>query len=388
MLKKRQQESQFHILVEELKLHDREYFFKFLRMSPERLEHLLNLVAPYITKKKCNSRIPVSAGERLVVTLRYLATGDSQQSQAFNFRLGKSTVCNIIKETCSGIWNSLCTTYLKAPKSEHEWKEIANEMFTQWNFPNCIGALDGKHIAIECPANSGSNFFNYKKFYSIVLMAMCDARYCFTLVDIGNNGRDNDAQIFNNSAMGKALSNNELNVPSCSSIVGHTLPYVVVADEIFALKPWLMKPYGGKGLPQDKEIFNYRLSRCRRTIENSFGILSARWRIFRRPIKAKPETVDLIIKASLCLHNYLQLTYNAHYIPAGFVDAEDTTGNIVPGNWRSITSGDNGAMEAFSVGRANNRSSFEAIEVREKFKKYFTSKEGSLSWQVTYVNSF
>ncbi|CAB4010847.1 Hypothetical predicted protein, partial [Paramuricea clavata] len=350
-------------------------------MSLERLEHLLNQVAPYIVKKKCNSRIPLSPGERLVVTLRYLATGDSQQSQAFNFRLGKSTVCNIIKETCSGLWNALSASYLKAPNSENKWKQIANEMFSQWDFPNCIGALDGKHVAIECPANSGSNFFNYKKFYSIVLMAMCDARYCFTLVDIGNNGRDNDAQIFNNSAMGKALSNNELNVPSCSSIDGHTLPYVVVSDEIFALKPWLLKPYGGKRLPQDNEIFNYRLSRCRRTIENSFGILAARWRIFRRPIKAKPETVDLIIKACLCLHNYLQLTYNAHYIPAGFVDAEDSTGNFIPGNWRNITMGDIGAMEAFTVGRANNRSSFEANEVRETFKKYFISREGSLSWQ-------
>ena len=104
-------------------------------------------------------------------------------------------------------------------------------------------------------------------------MAMCDARYCFTLVDTRNNRSDNDAQIFINSVMGKALSNNELNVPSCSSIVGNTLPYVVVSDEIFALKPWLMNPYGVKGLPRGKEIFNYRLSHCRRTIENSFGIL-------------------------------------------------------------------------------------------------------------------
>ncbi|CAB4010235.1 Hypothetical predicted protein, partial [Paramuricea clavata] len=161
-----------------------------------------------------------------------------------------------------------------------------------------------------------------------------------------------------------------------------------VSDEIFVLKPWLLKPYGGKRLPQDNEIFNYRPSCCRRTIENSFGILAARWRIFRRPIKAKPQTVDLIIKACLCLHNYLQLTSNAHYIPAGFVDAEDSTGNFIPGNWRNITTGDIGAMEAFTVGRANNRSSFEANEVRETFKKYFINREGSLSWQVNYVNSF
>ena len=87
-------------------------------------------------------------------------------------------------------------------------------------------------------------------------MAMCDSRYCFTLVDIGNFGRDNDAHIFNNSMMGKAFLNDELNVPSPREVDGYQLPFFIVSDEIFALKPWLMKPYGGKGLPQEEEIFN------------------------------------------------------------------------------------------------------------------------------------
>ena len=132
-------------------------------------------------------RIPLSPGERLVVTPHHLATGDLQQSQAFNFRLGKSTVCSVIKETCRGLWNALSATFLKSPNSVNEWKQIANGMFSQLDFPNRIGALDGKNITIECPANSGADFYNYKKFYSIVLMAMCDARYRFTLVNIGNN---------------------------------------------------------------------------------------------------------------------------------------------------------------------------------------------------------
>ena len=76
----------------------------------------------------------------------------------------------------------------------------------------------------------------------------------------------------------------------------------------------------------------YRLSRCRRTIENTFGILSARWRIFRRLIRANPETVDLIVKACICLHHFFQLTYNAHYVPAGFVDHENGHDDIIPGD--------------------------------------------------------
>jgi hypothetical protein len=387
MLKQRKQHSQYHILVEELRLYDREYFFKYLRMSPERLQRLVELVAPFIAKKKCRSRETLSPAERLVVTIRYLATGDSQQSQTFNFRLGNSTVCNIVRQTCQGIWDALNESFLKPPKTAGEWKKIAQGMFDDWDFPNCLGALDGKHIAIECPPNSGSEFYNYKKFFSIVLMAMCDSKYCFTLIDLGANGRENDAHIFNNSDMCRAIVNNELDIPGSSFIRGHKLPYVIVSDEIFGLKPWLMKPYGGNGLLQEEEIFNYRLSRCRRTIENTFGILCARWRIFRRPIRAKPETVDVIVKACVCLHNYLRLTYNAHYVPVGFVDHQHDNGDIIPGDWRQMTVEDTGAMQALRVGRAHNRYSFDANAVRKKFKDYFVSREGTVPWQTKHVTS-
>ena len=128
-----------------------------------------------------------------------------------------------------------------------------------------------------------------------------------------------------------------------------------------------MKPYSGRGLSQEEEIFNYRLSRCRRAIENTFRILSARWRIFRRPIKAKPETVDHIVKACICLHNYLRLTYNAQYVPIGFIDHETGIGDIIPGDWRKISMDDAGAMQPIRVGRAHNRRSVDANEVRGLF---------------------
>eukprot|EP00795_Rhopilema_esculentum_P011796 gene11796-2174_t len=158
---------------------------------------------------------------------------------------------------------------------------------------------------IECPANGDSEFFNYKGFHSIVILALCDGKYCFTMVDVGNFGGENDATVFNNSVIGHGFAANAFNIPKSSLVHGHQLPYVIVADEIFALKPYLLKPYPGNSLNSSRRIFNHRLSRCRRIIENAFGILSARWRIFRGPIKSKPKYVDSIIKACLCLHNYL-----------------------------------------------------------------------------------
>ena len=179
-------------------------------MSPQRFEALLQKVGPLISKQDTQLR---PAGERLAITIRYLATGDSQLSLSYAFRRGRSTISNIISETCPALWDVLSVEYLKAP-SGNDWKAIANDFEKQWHFPGCIGALDGKHICIECPQNMGSAFYNYKSFHSIVLMAMCDANYCFTLVDIGGYGRDNDAGIFNNSLFGKAFIEGNIDLRS------------------------------------------------------------------------------------------------------------------------------------------------------------------------------
>ena len=78
-------------------------YARFTRMSPERFEDLLTLVGPFIEKKPCRSRSSISEAERLMVTLRYLATGDSQQSLSFLFRIGRSTISNLLRETCEAI---------------------------------------------------------------------------------------------------------------------------------------------------------------------------------------------------------------------------------------------------------------------------------------------
>ena len=101
-----------------------------------------------------------------------------------------------------------------------------------------------------------------------------------------------------------------------------------------------MRPYPGKRLPHEQKIFNYRLSRARRVVENAFGILSSRWRIFRRPIIASLNKAILVTKAACCLHNYLQVQNKAtipieqHYCPPGFADCEDRRGNVALGRWR------------------------------------------------------
>lgn len=108
--------------------------------------------------------------------------------------MGKTTVRNIILETCEIIWKILSPTYVAIPNHK-DFSQIAQDFNKMWNMPNCVGAIDGKHIAIQCPPNSHTNYFNYKKFFSIVLLAACDANYIFSNICIGAYGSQSDGGI-------------------------------------------------------------------------------------------------------------------------------------------------------------------------------------------------
>ena len=194
---------------------------------------------------------------------RFLATGDSYTTIAASFRSHKSTICKIVPETCDAIWRNLQPKVLPTPTAE-SWKEIAKDFYHFWQFPNCVGALDGKHVIIQALALSGSLYYNYKNTHSIVLLAVADAQYKFVYVDVGAYGRQSDGSVFSNS-LNQSLLANTINLPPPSNLPNTelTLPYVFVGDEAFPLTPNLMRPFPGRNLSHDKRIFNYRLSRAR-----------------------------------------------------------------------------------------------------------------------------
>jgi hypothetical protein len=145
------------------------------------------------------------------------------QTLAWSYKMGLTTVHSIVHEVCKVIRDVLAPQYLKEPSTQ-EWQQISQDFYKLWNFPNSIGALDGKHINIQAPANSGSLFFNYKKTYSIVLLASCDAY-----------GSQSDGGIFRNSIFGQRLDSGSFNVPEDNYIPNTNvkIPYAVVADEAF-----------------------------------------------------------------------------------------------------------------------------------------------------------
>lgn len=139
-------------------------------------------------------------------------------------------------------------------------------------------------------------------------MVVVDANYQISLVDIGAPGRHSDGGIFYDSEIGKRLQNGTLTVPPPRPVEhsGPILPFILVGDEAFPLTQYMLRPYPRSSrLDRRKNVFNYLLSRARRIVENVFGILSARMRIFRRPLIASIHIATKIIKAITCLYNFI-----------------------------------------------------------------------------------
>ena len=148
-----------------------------------------------------------------------------------------------------------------------------------------------------------------------------------------------------------------------------------------------MRAYARQGIPEDEAIFNYRMSRTRRVIENAFGTLAARWRILMQPIQAKVKKTELIVKSTICLHNFLRQTNSATYFSTGFVDTYDETGEIKEGEWQKLA-GDGQGMLLENIDPLRGcRPTNSTIGVRDFLKTYVNSFEGSLSWQWGHVRS-
>lgn len=241
-----------------------------------------------------------------------------------------------------------------------EWKAISDQYEIRANFPHCLGAIDGKHIRIIKPWGSGSEYFNYKKFFSIVLMAVVDSNYYFRYIDVGSFGHEGDSNILKTTKLGKQIYQQALNlpqpVPLPNDLSGQPMPYVFVADEAFAMCENVMRPYPARKLTWQQRVFNYRLSRARRYVECGFGILANKWRILHRPIDVSIDMADIIIQACCVLHNFVR-----HRDGYNFEDTLSCPLESIP-----------------AIGTRGNNI---GVETRDSFKSYFCSPAGSVPWQ-------
>ena len=133
---------------------------------------------------------------KLALTLRHLASGSKSVDMQYAWRVPQNTICLAVKEVCQAIVEEYNDELMTCPTTPDGWRNIAGDFYSKWNCPHCLGALDGKSIAMKCPFRSGSLYYNYKGFFSVVLFALVDANYTFIWADIGGTGFASDAQIY------------------------------------------------------------------------------------------------------------------------------------------------------------------------------------------------
>ena len=170
-----------------LRLEDENAFANYVRLPPDMFDERLNRISQVIRRRDIYMRLALDAGMKLAMTLRHLATGDRYHTLQYDFRCGYSSVVWSVQEVCQAIIQGLKDEVMPLPRTQEDWKAIAQQFQDRWNVPHALGALDGKHIAIRKPHNSGSVFYKYKCF-SVVLLALVGADEKFIWIDTGGEG--------------------------------------------------------------------------------------------------------------------------------------------------------------------------------------------------------
>lgn len=240
---------------------------------------------------------------------------------------------------------------------------IAAGFEKKWQFPLCIGALDGKHIAFTPSSKNANFFFNYKGFHSIILLAIADAHAKFLFVEAGFNGRLSDGGALQRSDFMHILEFPEKYLPPRKSIGNNrTLPYVFVGDNAFPLMPNLMTPFPYSTMDGSKQLFNYSLSRSRQCIERAFGLMSNRFQILQKRIRLDETKTRKIVLACCVLHNFL----------------------VENSNWYSdeghaASPAAEGTSENFEPTGKKTRNLRESDGIRKSFKDFFNN-EGKIKF--------
>ena len=381
-VRRRKEKGFFANIVRELSIEDTSTYKEMLRMSHEDFLTILGLIERDISPYQvAGGHTVIEPKCRLTLTLRFLATGETFRSLALQFRISRAAISYIVTEVCWAITKNMQSMYLKTPSTADEWERISSKFNERWEFPNCLGAIDGKHVVMQPPPESGSQFFNYKHTHSLVLLAIAGPDNECLFADIGTNGRVSDGGVWNKSKIAQMIENKQIELPAdrCLPFGSKKLPHVFIADDAFALKRYLMKPYPQNGLDDTKKIYNYRHSRARRIVENLFGIVANRWRVFRSIILLPPDTIEKLVLAALKLHNYLRQSHSRNmYCPLGFADSVVMDGSMVDGSVHRYPHQSHFSL--YKVGSKGHNPTFVAKEVRDAFKEYFYN-EGAVLWQ-------
>ena len=191
-------------------------------------------LAPTLRRSDTVLRKALSIERRVAVTLWCLAAPTEYQTIAHLFGIVRSTVCEIVHETCHCIIDVLMKDYID---------RVVDEFKMKWGVPHCFGAVDGSHAPISAPSHLHTDYYNQKGWYSMLIQGLVDANYRFMDVCVGWPGSVHDARVFAHSSLYKEIEHNKILPNKTISISGTNIPLYMIGDSAYPLKSWLMKPF-------------------------------------------------------------------------------------------------------------------------------------------------
>ncbi|XP_064464296.1 uncharacterized protein LOC135375544 [Ornithodoros turicata] len=260
-----------------------EFFKHDFRVTLATFSYLVE-VCQTMARSDTNLRKAVPLRKRIAIALYQLSSSAEDRTVGNLFGVSRSFVNLVYREFCSVIVDKLEAKFVKLP-TQAELPEHLLRFEAVTGFPQGFGALDGCHIEVCPPKDQGSDYYNYKGWYSVILLAIMDHTYKFIYVNVGSPGRSHDSAVFQRSGLPTVL-NSELFKTCAVTMQGVRVGPVILCVRAFPLQQHLMKPYPDRAADStEKQNFNARLSGARRIVENAFGRVKARFRILLKGLE-------------------------------------------------------------------------------------------------------
>ena len=293
--------------------------------------------------------------------------------------MGISTVRKIICGVVLAVCKELIPEVMPVINTVYSWSQIASGFGHRWQFPHYCGALDRKHCVIQWPPKTGSLHWNYKKTFSITMIALVDSRYRFIMIDIGACGSEGDSNTFWNSSFGQQFMEEKIPFPVPKNLLGTRIRvlFAIIGDEAFPSMVNLLKPYpkrSKQAMKKARAIYNYRLSWAWICVECTFRVLLSQFHFLLRRMMLSPEVATICVQAAAVLHNFL------------IKDSDPFVQNIEAKLEISLQEArDLNVSGLKDIPRiCGYHLGMEAWAVRNIFTMYFTSWEGHVPWQDEY----
>ncbi|ETN63564.1 hypothetical protein AND_004722 [Anopheles darlingi] len=279
-----------------------------LGMTREDFEYLHGLIGPKIARMDTFLRRAISSKERFLITLRYLATGESYSSMQEIFQVSKQLMSRMIPEVCGSLIEVL-QDYVKLPENKEEWLRVSQEYENRWKFPHAIGAVEGRYVALKAPMSSETEHSQTKRNCNVVLLGVVDSNSNFMYADIDSSDGALCLTKLN------AMLENDLHIPEPEELDMFStvkVPYMLLGDNGFPFSKHCIRPFEDAVSPGSIENhFNERLSIARCPVENAFGVLNNKFKILSRAILMDAAVARKVVLATVYLHNFVRRNYSA-----------------------------------------------------------------------------